>query len=307
IENGMISKSIESAQRKVEGHNFDIRKHLVEYDDVINKHREVIYQRRKNILLMAEGRTDNLNWLNIDGQPIKSLSDYIADLINQELDQVINFHTTAEGQQDYQEILETLKSICQLADSEIAEYHKIINDHELESHQIRHQLIEHSRQLLQAKYTDLQAKFAATVGDATAWSRVELSLILRTIDNLWIDHLEAIDYLKQGIGLRGYGQRDPLVEYKKESFLLFDQLLDSIQNEIVYNIFKLGETINIGGKDLANRPLNLIKNNPTSQFAQQETERQSAVTKTFNNEPKVGRNEPCPCGSGKKYKKCHGV
>lgn len=307
IENGMISKSIESAQRKVEGHNFDIRKHLVEYDDVINKHREVIYKRRKNILLLAENKVNNLEWQNIDGQPITSLSDYILDLINQELDQVINFHTTDEGQKDYQEILETIKSICQLADSEIEQFQKIINDQQLETHQIRHQLIEYLRQLLKDKYSDLASKFIAALGDATAWSRVELSLILRTIDNHWIDHLESIDYLKQGIGLRGYGQRDPLVEYKKEAFQLFNQLLDSVQNEIVYNVFKLGETMNIGGKDLANRPLNLIKNNPTTQFATEETQRQANDSSSIlKQEPKVGRNEPCPCGSGKKYKKCCG-
>ncbi|MCR4279892.1 MAG: preprotein translocase subunit SecA [Candidatus Komeilibacteria bacterium] len=309
IENTLISKSIENAQTKVEGHNFDIRKHLVEYDDVMNKQRATIYRRRRSLLSLSEGKTDKIEIKeNDDVITITSLRDYIIYLVNKEVDQVISFHSAAEGQSDAKEIIETLKTIYTINEAETKELNDLINDNSIEPHQLRHKLIEKVSGLATLKYDELEKKITDSEVGVQALRRIELMLLLRTIDNLWIEHLQNMDYLRQGIGLRGYGQRDPLVEYKKEGFVMYNDLLDNIQNQVVYNIFKLGQTANIGGQDLSTRQATLVKSSAATQFASEKQEREQIVeAKPRDAEGhKVGRNDPCPCGSGKKFKKCHG-
>jgi len=311
IENGIISKSIESAQKKVEGNNFDIRKHLVEYDDVINKHREVIYKKRKNILELAEQKADIIEIDNTDEiKKVASLKEYILDSVYKEIDQVVTFHTNAEGQGTMNEILETMQTIFPLSASEIGGYENILADKNIETYQLRDRIINHFTNIADQKYALMQTAFATQENGEQQLKQLELSILLRTIDNLWIEHLEAIDYLRRGIGLRGYGQRDPLVEYKKESYILFSDMIGAIQNQVVYNIYKIANATSIGGVDMMNKQANLVTPSAQTQFAQAEQQKSQPDVKAKPKNAvgnKVGRNDPCPCGSGKKYKKCHGA
>jgi len=252
IQHSLISRSIESAQKKVEGHNFDIRKHLVEYDDVANKHRQAIYAKRRNIL---KG---------------KSVHDEILDLMDDE--------TRSEYQQKYDRT------------------------------------------------------------GAETMQQVERMVYLRSIDTMWIEHLNAMDLLRQGIGLRGYGQRDPLVEYKAEAYRLFQKLIQNINGQVVDILLK-AEIQPVPQRLTIEQPprrLQMQGANETAAAGIFENSQDSAQASSSNNPPVtsnsgvqvtvrkksdssaaptssssalyhgVGRNELCPCGSGKKFKKCHG-
>jgi preprotein translocase subunit SecA len=311
IENKIISKSIENAQKKVEGNNFDIRKHLVEYDDINNKHREVIYKKRKDILLLNEGKIEEIIRKDVEQDiVIKSLSEYILDMVGREIEQVITFHTNQEGSGDMKEIVETLRTIVPLSSEQEDAWQEMLTDKTLEPHMLRTKMITAASKLVHSEYQQMVTAYNDAESAAGAsWQQVELTLLLRTIDNLWIEHLESIDHLRRGIGLRGYGQRDPLIEYKRESYLMFNTLLDDIQNQVAYNIFKLGNVASLGGRNIAER--NQQVNSPSQQIQFRESQDKRSepepAAKVRNIEGhKVGRNDICPCGSGKKYKKCHG-
>ena len=310
IENKIISKSIEGAQKKVEGHNFDTRKHLVEYDDINNKHREVIYRRRKELLSLAENKISEIVIKDEAGDhPVKSLRDYILYLIEQEIEQIVTFHTNQEGSGDQKEIIETVRTIVPLAIDQESLYQKLLDDNSLEPHILRTQLITSIVDYIRAQYDQMVKNYNEKITGKNDWSQVELSLLLRAIDNLWIEHLESIDHLRRGIGLRGYGQRDPLVEYKRESYILFSNLLADIQNQVVYNIFKMGQVVGLGGRNMIDQPLQVNEPSQQTQFtSQQAMKNQSGPAAKIKDDEghKVGRNDPCPCDSGKKYKKCHG-
>ena len=310
IENPMISKSIESAQKKVEGNNFDIRKHLVEYDDVINKHRQTIYDKRNRILSLTENENGG-----------EEMSKMILDMVELEIEQVVGFHTAVDNIKDWnlKEIAETAKTIFPLDEKLSADLLNITEEHQkLDKIIVRTKIIEKLVELAKVKYASMK-KQANESG--VGWQEIEKGILLRSIDNLWIEHLETMDYMRKGIGLRGYGQHDPLVEYKKEAFRMYSELNTLIQKEVVYSIYKVGgltqiiaptayqgaqkfmapakegdaasafsgdsgENNNSGGLSLG---LNLAKDKAKNEFGE-----------------KVGRNDPCPCGSGKKYKNCHG-
>jgi preprotein translocase subunit SecA len=322
IENKLISRSIEKAQTRVEGYNFDIRKHLVEYDDVINKQREVVYKKRKEILKIANGE-------QIDNY--ESLSDYVLELIDNELSEVVSFHTASESGTvwNIKEIIETVKTIFPLSDEEVAKIEefgtKDSGQTKISEAENRTNLINYLADLTQTKYSALKKgieSFTGLAQVANPMMEIEKSLLLRTIDNLWIEHLDNISHLRTGIGLRSYAQVDPLVAYKKESFDLFTALLNSIQNQVAYSIFKVGSAVNFIPQKEEQRQMNF--NDPTTsmdkQFnmsgtpmtAQAGSANQVKTKETLKNDTvrkfghKVGRNDECPCGSGKKYKKCCG-
>ncbi len=274
IEHGMISKSIENAQKKVETYNFDIRKHLVEYDDIMNKQREIIYKLRDEILISSE---DNP----------KKLHQKIIDLIKNHIRSVLNIHAN-EGTWNRKEIKETINTLFPI-DKKIEDFiDKASNRKELET------------KLLKIAETLYEAKTKKLGDEATL--ALEKLVYLRTIDSLWIEHLSAMQSLREGIGLRGYGQRDPLVEYKKEGFNMFQRLLKMIESDIATNIYKV-EILKQSSPMEGSQESRGAVAPPSGVQAHKppETSRQSA--KPFN---KVGRNDPCPCGSGKKYKKCCG-
>ena len=290
IKNKLISKSIESAQSKVEGHHFDIRKHLVEYDDVINKHREVIYEMRKKVVF---GDTDY------------SRKDIIHRM-SEVLENLVSVHCNNEREENWnmQEIYESIHSILPISNeikNEILNWKEKIKKDYL-AHEARTDLLNYLNDLVIKAYDDLEKNIAEVLETLDPLRDVERQLILRSIDNLWVQHLSAIDYLRTGIGLRGYGQRDPLVEYKREGYMLFTQLLNQINLKIVYNIFK----ITLSQKQRQTKPTKFVGENPYKKQMENRKDEDNRAQAAKSAKDDVGRNDPCPCGSGKKYKKCCG-
>ncbi len=298
IENKMVSRALESAQKKVEGHNFDIRKHLLDYDDVLNKHRGVIYKKRREILAEYEAEKS--------GGQKNVLKARVLELVEQEIEQVVFFHTggTAGGDWNIKEIYETAITIFPLNESEKEELFKIAREDEgrRADAEARSRLVEFLIGLAKTRYDEMRQK----INNPEMVLEMEKGILLRAIDTLWVDHLVAIDYLRAGIGLRGYGQRDPLVEYKKETYRLFGELLNLIQKEVVYSFYKIGTALDLAPSLMqrSNIQMSGAAKDGGSAASIAET-RPKEFTKTATGD-KIGRNDPCPCGSGKKYKKCHG-
>ena len=290
IESKLITKQIERAQKEVEGRNFTIRKHLLDYDDVMNKQRKEIYRFRRELL---EGKDQKEFVLNV-----------AADLLTEFLD---SYAATTVDPDEWQleELQINLRNVFGVDNpSDIDELS-------------RPELEDALTKTLEAKYSSKEEEIGA---DQMRW--FERMILLNIIDQQWKDHLLALDHLKEGIGLRGYGQRDPLVEYKRESFQLFGDLWDRATEEMVLMLFRLRPTaqqeeLGSAGRR-AHRQLNYSDSasEPVpSALAQAQDPRQSGamdqhtqrvVKQVVRTTPKVGRNEPCPCGSGKKYKKCCG-
>jgi len=296
IENGLVSKSIESAQHKVEGHNFDIRKHLLEYDDVLNKHREGFYRRRREILLA-------------DAETVKTR---VFEMVERELEQVTLFHAAGDDESAWnlEEIYEVASTICHVPKEARVKMDGI--HHALEAKGDKLAGIHARTAIIQYLTGIARAEFERIERDVKTEMFVQVcrGLSLRAMDNFWIEHLDAIDHLRKGIGLRGYGQRDPLVEYKKEAYRMWNELLHAIERQIVYSIFKVQVSAQVA-------PSLLERGNIMLTAPSKEGDRPMAVAEGGDSDkapavsidpglPKVGRNDPCPCGSGKKYKKCHG-
>lgn len=315
IENKIVTGSIAQAQTRLEGHNFDTRKHLLEYDDVLNKHRQIMYARRDELLRLA------------DGDVLDAYRKKILELIEAEVEQVVNFHTgqtvsapnAKTPDENPREIQEVVSTIVPLLDEQKRELHDLITPLSRDRMKLAEQRDAFIRRVMDLAIGGYN-KFAEQVPDAKERMRIELSMLLRSNDHLWIEHLTVMRDLRTSIGLRGYGQRDPLIEYKREAILHFDRLQDAIQGNIVYNFFKMTAHIAKAKEALARIP-NLLQragvtmsgavkemqvkslqpNGGTSQIGGATTPRNVDVVE------KVGRNDQCPCGSGKKYKKCHGA
>jgi preprotein translocase subunit SecA len=274
IESRLISKRIENAQKAVEAQNFEARKHLLEYDDVMNKQRETIYGLRRSFL---EGRDQKEFVLERAEAIAVSLAETYAPA-TQHPDQ---WNTTQLGNELLNQFGFDLKSagidVLQLN-------HQQLNDELLEK--------------VQARYQEKEALFGEQM---LRW--LERHILLDIVDAQWKDHLLTLDHLKEGIGLRGYGQKDPLVEFKKEAFTLFEEMMDRIDTESVRFLFLMQPA----------RPEEQAKQIEKKQQQQQKDLQfqagpaQAEPPKPVRSAAKVGRNDPCPCGSGKKYKKCHGV
>ncbi|MDP2708478.1 MAG: preprotein translocase subunit SecA [bacterium] len=319
IENGMVSRSIESAQQKVEGNNFDIRKHLVEYDDVINKHRETIYKKRREILELAESKDSTA--VASPSEDERTLSSIILEMIENEIEQAVIFHTAAESAKDWnvKEIYQVTSTIFNVEYKLKEELTALIKDGDkLDKVRARTKIIEHLISLAKANYEKI-TKLAGEAG--VNWAQVEKSVLIRSIDMLWVEHLEAMDHMRRGIGLRGYGQRDPLIEYKKEAYILYNELNNLIQKQVAYSIFKVADLGNFAAPSLTMRPQNYIApaktmDKNTGSFSAfksggDDKKKNEAVDMVHEKVKdaegqKVGRNDPCPCGSGRKFKKCCG-
>ncbi len=323
IEHGLVSKAIEGAQKKVEGHNFDIRKHTVEYDDVMNQQRQIIYEIRKKVLEVAESKEE-------------SLKQELLEKIEREITSLVLINT--EEETNAEKIIEEFTTIVPLDEhgkKDMASQIKISPGTEA----ITKFLIDSSLNFYNQREQHVGPEVAR---------QMEVFVYLNTIDTLWIEHLDTMDDLRSGIGLRGYAQRDPLIEYKREGFDLFEKLMVEVDYEIVHRIYKIAEQ----GQQpmIAADPIRLdqaVEVRPNVDISlEQETsdprvshlpgeveevtsvghlggesgetkvtiERGGQViaqetygsTGQLNNaHGKLGRNDPCWCGSGKKYKKCH--
>ncbi len=308
IEQKSISRIIESAQKKVEGIHFDTRKHLLEYDDVLNRHREVVYGKRDEIL-----KTFSKQKKGEEVSIKQTLRAKILQMVEQEIENLISFHTNSEEKRDWniQEINESIQTIFPLQPIEkdkIMEFAKVDGVGKLGEVEARTAIIEYAVELAKQNYDNLLVK---PMPDSNLLIEIEKQVLLRGIDNLWVDHLVAIDYLRTGIGLRGYGQRDPLVEYKKETYRMFHELLDAINKEVVYLIYKINIGIQLAPSVMAKGNLQLSGASKTS--GSNGLALLSVGNKQKNSDgSKVGRNDPCVCGATnsdgtpKKYKKCCG-
>jgi preprotein translocase subunit SecA len=303
IQNKMISNSLESAQKKVEGNNFDMRKHLVEYDDVINKHREAIYRRRREILEAAEAEVK-------EGEPdiLERLHVLVKSQVDQEINKVVSFHTAAEksDQWNLKEIAETLYAMLSLSDQEGKLKELVVEDLETS----RQAIINYCQNKAEDVYRELVEKFSVA---GITFAEVVKGMLLRSIDQMWVDHLETMDYMRRGIGLRGYGQRDPLVEYKKEAYRLYHELLDLVRQQLVYSVYRSGDALRMAPSALLQMSGGDQPKNLKLEGAAKEMEKISSKRDNFDlvrdkvkdeSGKTVGRNDPCPCGSGKKFKKC---
>jgi preprotein translocase subunit SecA len=283
IESKMVTKAIERAQKSVEAHNFSIRKHLLEYDDVMNKQRETIYGLRRQLLEEADQR-----------DYIMSLAeDLFSDLVDQYLNPDISLQ-----EWDYNGLKLELRNLYGMdIDAEVPDF----------SEMSREELKETLWPKLEAKYVEKEQLLNPEM--LRYYERV---VMLNIVDSQWKDHLLVLDHLKEGIGLRGYAQRDPLVEYKRESFDLFQAMLDRIDRETVRFLWNLQVSVEAAPAERMRR------RTPRRDRLQYQHATASAMAgantaaddrpRTVRHEgPKIGPNDPCPCGSGKKYKKCHGL
>src|SRR6056297_2248522 len=288
VEHKMISNSIERAQQKVESRNFDIRKAILEYDDVLNKQREVIYQQRKTLLTTDE------------------LEEKIAGMLEQLLEDIMEMFISDDlhpDEWDLEGMLEYLHGIVLAKDIELDDLDTIAKT------DIKEKITLSSLASYEAKREKV---------DSDRFNKIIKFLSLRVIDRKWMNHLDNMDELRQGIGLRAYGQKDPLTEYKFESFDMFNEMTASIREEIIKNIFRI--EVHKSGKLDKNKNrqgLNYSASGSISAMdaAKSKLQGQKKTNTNNNKQQKVktvvkpdepGRNDPCPCGSGKKYKKCCG-
>ena len=293
IESGAISKMIESAQTKIEGFNFDIRKHVLEYDDVMNRQREVTYRRRREAL------------------GAESMDEMTRSLLEEEFDKMVAFHCAGhEAEWALGEIAVEANGLFPVLDEKatLAIFEEIREDRSKDESEkkelIREYLSKEGANVLEAK--------AKAIPPET-WDKIQRILYVQALDQLWMNHLDEIEYLRQGIGLRGYGQRDPLVEYKREAFNLFTGLLDAVRKTYLLTILKIEATVAAPMTAPAERTMVLSGASDTpAQFGAAESDKgEVAKQEPMRAEHTVGRNDPCPCGAVNpttgevyKYKKC---
>ena len=274
IESKAISKAVENAQKKVEGRNFSIRKNVLQYDDVMNVQRTVIYDQRREVL---------------DGIDLK---DNIMKMMDSTIELVVDPYFTGD-EVNKESLLQDIQNTFGISDLEAIKADKIDRDDLVE------ELKAKAHEIYEAKETEF---------GADNLRELERVVMLKIVDQKWMDHIDNMDELKKGIGLRGYGQKDPVVQYRLEGTDMFDDMIEDIKIDVVKILLNIRkkegpiertETSKVTGAGLEDTAINLVDGNIS--------EKEGGMNKTIvNNGPKIGRNDPCPCGSGKKYKNCHG-
>ena len=267
IEHKLVTRSIESAQKKVEARNFDMRKHVLEYDDVMNQQREVIYEQRKEILL----RND--------------LKDNVMDMVDRVVERTMSMYAPPDVYSEEWDI----PALIAYAEEYYAPEGVLTVD-ALQA-MSREELEEYLHDLAHKYYEEKEAAIGSEI-----MRELENLVMLKVVDSHWMEHLDAMDMLREGVGLRAYGQRDPLVEYKFEAYDMFEAMKDAIQDDVVRYIYRVNVVTQPKVEDhLANASVN----NPT-------VDGEDTHKEPVHNKQEIGRNDPCPCGSGKKYKNCCG-
>jgi preprotein translocase subunit SecA len=283
IEHSMVSKAVANAQRKVEAHNFDIRKHLLEYDDVMNRQREVLYSLRREII-----NTDDTK-------------EVLLDMADEVLDSTLN---DIANEKIYPEEWD-IEALNEFLGRQFAIHIEKNGEHELVLQGNTTLELEHcNREKLHDVIMETVIQTYEEKGkglDPDFLRHVEKVIMLQILDGLWKDHLLGMDHLKEGIGLRGYAQKNPLTEYKKEGFDLFGAMMARIKEEATEYLFKVQINQEVEMPDeLVSKPAQVVEHRGDSEVLEK-------TATVIRDEEKVGRNDPCPCGSGKKYKKCHGL
>ena len=267
----ILSRAVESAQKRVEGQHFSIRKHVLQYDDVMNTQREIIYKQRREVL---------------DGE---NIHESILKMIDSVAEQVVLTHF--EGNEvNVEGFMQDVKT-----------YFGLNNIDSINSNN-EQKIMEELKEKAISKYEEK----AVEVGDEQL-PELERVVMLKVVDQKWMDHIDAMDELKDGIGLRAYGQKDPVVQYRIEGFDMFDEMVNSIKQDVVKILLNINRVQKLERKQtvkITNQGLQEMSNEMRKDMPKETKE----VTHTpiTNNGPKVGRNDPCPCGSGKKYKNCCG-
>jgi preprotein translocase subunit SecA len=269
IEHNLVTKSIEHAQKQVESRNFEIRKHLLEYDDVMNKQREAIYSLRRKVL------------------EEESHAEYVLELCTDILKWQAQERCSQTDPRDW--------DLHGLQNDLRSQFDLDVEEEKLAEFENTDDLSDYLYEKAEQTYTEKKNEIGVD-----RWNFHERMLMLHVIDSQWKDHLYALDHLKEGIGFRGYGQRDPLVEYKKESFQLFEEMMNRMEDEIVKYVFFT--------QPPQEERVAPVRAPRAVQFSGPSLQASAVgVAAATRKAEKVGRNDPCPCGSGKKYKKCCGV
>jgi len=317
LQNGIVSRSIESAQKRVEGHHFDVRKHVLQYDNVMNKHREIIYTRRQKILdKLAE--TDNQTQ-TVDTRDLASLHGDVVMAMKNEGRSIVTNHASAKDSDSWnvKEMSETLGALHPLLREKFSEENlKKITDSDVLADTVSDGII--------AFYEEKCAKF-----DPKTASLAERVITLRSIDSHWMDHIDEMSHLREQVAFSGYAQRDPLIEYQDRAFQKFRQLIQNIDTTIVRTLLQIDlsqfaprQLLQQAEEELQNLSTNedqiegeldqtgvnargMAQGNALAQAMQKQSASKPAQQQASSVQ-KVGRNDPCPCGSGRKYKKCHG-
>ncbi len=294
LENGMVSKSIESAQKKVEGRNFDVRRHVVQYDDVMNKHRDIMYKRRQRLLLKIAGKSTDTD----------SLHEEVITMIKREVD-ALSEYASAEDPElwDLKKLNETLAGLHpDLGRAISVEDLKTMTEPE----EVRKQL----EDMMLSFYAQKTKHYGPEASE-----KAEQIVVLQSIDSHWMDHIDAMAHLREQVAFSGYAQRDPLIEYQDQGFQMFQKLLATIAATTVRTLLQIDfAQFQAPQVTFTSDPQNLQTNEAEIEGALQQLGASSTATKTQPQKvglpagasTQVGRNDPCPCGSGKKYKKCHG-
>ena len=294
LESPLLTRTIEKAQRKVEGHNFDIRKQLLEYDDVANDQRKVIYQQRNGLMHLDD------------------ISGEINHILDSVIDQVIGMHIPQESMSEQWDIVNLQKQLTNDFMINLDLKKLLEDDDQLTAPQIA--------ELVHAEAKKLYAEKEETI-TASIMRPFEKSIMLQSLDSHWREHLQAMDHLRQGIHLRGYAQKNPKQEFKREAFELFKQMLDSIKQEVVSGLmmFQIQDPADIEALEkhrrlsaahdiqLQHADFDIMNDVKPAEMPAELPATNADEAKTFvRPTAKVGRNDPCPCGSNKKYKQCHG-
>ncbi len=325
LENSLVSRALEAAQAKIEGFHFDTRKHVLEFDDVLNKQRDTIYRMRREILMEERNEKDEARSTEYeergtadaaafedDGvleegeQKPATTREKIRGMLDEEMGHLAALHTESADPREWNihEIFESVRAIADAPDSVRAHLESL-----QEADKLAGEKKEEMTEYLAGYIEDLYDKKIAAAGEE-AMANIERAVFLRAIDMLWMDHLDQMEHLRDSVRLRAYGQRDPLVEYKNEGRRLFAQLQDAIRGQVVGSIFK------IGGMPKMDTPIVTEELRPDATAglpgglgAQQSAAPQASSIQRPSARPQAtaSRNDPCPCGSGKKYKRCHGV
>jgi len=275
IEQRVITKQVENAQRKVEGRNFTMRKNVLKYDDVMNVQREIIYKQRREVL---------------DGENLK---DNISHMIDSVAEEIVMLYVEGEKQVINPEPLDV--EIQKIFDIDMLSFLK-------EHREDYNRVIEELKERAHKHYEEKEAE----IGNSEEFRELERVVMLKVVDEKWMDHIDAMDELKNGIGLRAYGQQDPVVKYRVEGMDMFDEMVANIKVDVVKiltHIRKRGEVKRQEAAKITGAALEAIHSVDGGQRMEDGTKANRTVV---NEEPKIGRNDPCPCGSGKKYKNCHG-
>ena len=268
IEHPQISRAIENAQKKVEARNFEIRKRVLEYDDVMNQQREIIYEQRKNVL---KG---------------ENIQEYIQGMFHITFEQIVDQHADAKVLPEERNLDVIISLYNEITGKDLS-----LSKAELES-MTPEQITEKLAELAQAAYQEREQEFGSET-----MRRIEQLVLLQTIDNKWMQHLREMDDLREGIGLRAYGQSNPLLEYRFEAYEMFKQMTYFIQEDCLKLLFRVKLTDEAAEERKARDRLSQATMNRGA-------DGEEIVREPRRVEKRVGRNDPCPCGSGKKYKKC---